>query len=213
VIEFLPEEISGALEYPFKNREKWPEKYRKGHEYLEANNKYCLKALKDQGRDWYEGVPEEKHKFVPFNGALGDGQLEWIKTQLSEAKSKKQLVCMFGHIPLTKNIHSSKCILWDSEKLQHLLKENGQHTAAYIAGHTHRNYEFYQDDLGNDVRCIQIASPLLAQPNEDCFGILEFEANEEVIDDKTFVKGTIKLNGSGAMQTTVIEKEYAFKTI
>ena len=66
--------------------------------------------------------------------ALGDGQLEWIKTQLSEAKSKKQLVCMFGHIPLTKNIHSSKCILWDSEKLQHLLKENGQHTAAYIAG-------------------------------------------------------------------------------
>ena len=65
---------------------------------------------------------------------LGDGQLEWIKTQLSEAKSKKQLVCMFGHIPLTKNIHSSKCILWDSEKLQHLLKENGQHTAAYIAG-------------------------------------------------------------------------------
>ena len=66
--------------------------------------------------------------------ALGDGQLEWIKAQLSEAKSKKQLVCMFGHIPLTKNIHSSKCILWDSEKLQNLLKENGQHTAAYIAG-------------------------------------------------------------------------------
>ena len=49
VIEFLAEEISGALEYPFKNREKWPEKYRKGHEYLETNNKYCLKALKDQG--------------------------------------------------------------------------------------------------------------------------------------------------------------------
>ena len=24
-----------------------------------------------KGRDWYEGVPEEKHKFVPFNGALG----------------------------------------------------------------------------------------------------------------------------------------------
>ena len=66
--------------------------------------------------------------------ALGDGQLEWIKTQLSEAKSKKQLVCMFGHIPLTKNVHSSKCILWDSEKLQHILKENGEHTAAYIAG-------------------------------------------------------------------------------
>ena len=55
--------------------------------------------------------------------ALGDGQLEWIKAQLSEAKSKKQLVCMFGHIPLTKNIHSSKCILWDSEKLQYLLKK------------------------------------------------------------------------------------------
>ena len=48
---------------------------------------------------------------------------------------------------------------------------------------------------------------------EDCFGILEFEATEELIDDKTFVKGTIKLNGSGAMQTTVIEKECAFQNV
>merc|ERR1739844_466904 len=123
-----------------------------------------IKSWLEKGTDWFKGVPEEKHKFVPFNGALGHDQLEWIKNQLSEAESKKQLVCMFGHIPLTKNTHSSKCILWDSEDLQHLLKENGKHTVAYIAGHTHRNYEFLKDDIGNDIHCIQLASPLLAQP-------------------------------------------------
>ena len=51
------------------------------------------------------------------------------------------------------------------------------------------------------------------EPDEDCFGILEFEGTEEVIDDKTFVKGTIKLSGSGAMQTTVIKKECAFQNV
>ena len=50
------------------------------------------------------------------------------------------------------------------------------------------------------------------EPNEDCFGILKFEATEKVIDDKTFVKGTIKPNKSGAIQTTVIEKECSFQT-
>jgi len=81
-------------------------------------------------------------------------------------------------------------------------------------GHTHRNYEFLKDDMGNEIRCIQLASPLLAQPGEDCFGILEFEAIEEVIDVKeTVVKGTIKLKGSGTMMSTVIEKEHVFQNV
>ena len=50
------------------------------------------------------------------------------------------------------------------------------------------------------------------EPNEDCFGIREFEAIEKVIDYKTYVKGTIKPNKSGATQTTVIENECSFQT-
>ena len=133
VIEFLPDEIEGALEYPFKNRDQWPEKYRIGHEFLENNNLKALKGYSGKDElDWFKGVPIEKRKFVPFNGGLGKNQLKWLKNQLSEAYQKKQLVCLFGHIPITKNNCSSKCILWDSEELQLLLKENGQHTAAYI---------------------------------------------------------------------------------
>ena len=132
-LRFIFSLIQGALEYPFKNREQWPQKYRVGHEFLEENN---LKALKgysgDQKLDWFKGVPIEKKKFVPFNGGLGENQLKWLKNQLSEAHQKKQLVCLFGHIPITKNNCSSKCILWDSEELGLLLKEHGQHAAAYI---------------------------------------------------------------------------------
>ena len=88
------------------------------------------------------------------------------------------------------------------------------HTSLNFLGHTHRNYEFLKDDIGNDIRCIQLASPLLAQPGEDCFGILEFEAIEEMIDiNETVVKGTIKLKGSGAMMSTVIEKEHVFQNV
>ena len=83
----------------------------------------------------------------------------------------------------------------------------------YLAGHTHQNYEINHDDLGNEIFCLQLASPLLAQPDEDCFGVLEFDATEEIIGDKTIVKGSITLHGSGAMMSTKIQKEYAFQNI
>ena len=121
------------MEYPFKNQDQWPKKYRRAHELLETNNLQTLKGYSGTKRiNWFEGVPVEKHKFVPFNGALGEDQLQWLENQLSEARQKKQLVCLFGHIPITKNDSSSKCILWDSEELGLLLKENGQHVAAYL---------------------------------------------------------------------------------
>ena len=82
-----------------------------------------------------------------------------------------------------------------------------------IAGHTHQNYEINHDDLGNEIFCLQLASPLLAAPDEDCFGVLEFDAGEEIIGDKTVVKGSINLRGSGAMMSTKIEKEYVFQNI
>lgn len=133
VVEFTPDEIQGALEYPFRYRDQWPEKYRIGHEFLEENNLQALKGYSgEQKIDWFKGVPTEKKKFVPFNGGLGEKQLKWLENQLSEAYQKKQLVCLFGHIPITKNNWSSKCILWDSEDLGKLLKESGQHTAAYF---------------------------------------------------------------------------------
>ena len=83
----------------------------------------------------------------------------------------------------------------------------------YLAGHTHQNYEINHDDLGNEIFCLQLASPLLAQPDEDCFGVLEFDATEEIIGDKTVVKGSITLHGSGAMMSTKIQKEFAFQNI
>ena len=82
-----------------------------------------------------------------------------------------------------------------------------------IAGHTHQNYEINHDAIGNEIFCLQLASPLLAQPDEDCFGILEFDAIEEIIGDTTVVKGSITLCGSGKMMSTKIEKEYAFQNI
>lgn len=58
-----------------------------------------------------------------------------------------------------------------------------------------------------------MASPLLAQPDEDCFGVLEFDATEEIIGDKTTVKGSVTLHGSGAMMSTKIQKEFAFQNV
>ena len=40
-----------------------------------------------------------------------------------------------------------------------------------------------------------------------------FDATEEIIGDKTIVKGSITLHGSGAMMSTKIQKEFAFQNI
>jgi len=47
VVEFTPDEIQGALEYPFKYRDQWPEKYRIGHEFLEAQHERRQQSDRD----------------------------------------------------------------------------------------------------------------------------------------------------------------------
>ena len=46
----------------------------------------------------------DKPRYVPYNGALGAGQREWLKTELAAARAEKQFVAIFSHVPYVAGI-------------------------------------------------------------------------------------------------------------
>ena len=68
-----------------------------------------------------------------WNGAVGEGQLKWIKDKLEAATKKRERVILFCHFPIHPvNVHN----LWNANALTELL---GKYpcVAAYINGHNH----------------------------------------------------------------------------
>ena len=68
--------------------------------------------------DWFAGVEEELHKYVPYNGGLGETQRAWFRSQLREALEEKQYVLVFSHVQMyTELATRKKTLLWDSEEV------------------------------------------------------------------------------------------------
>lgn len=75
-------------------------------------------------RGWFKDIPLDSGRlqFVPYNGALGETQRDWLRDQLREAFSEKQYVVIFCHVPMHSS-KSSRTLLWDSEEVREILRE------------------------------------------------------------------------------------------
>merc|ERR1711871_488849 len=77
----------------------------------EVNEKRALKYIFDNNDninckedllegDWLIGIPNEKARFVPFNGGISKEQLEWLNKELDLAVECSELVIIFSHVPM-----------------------------------------------------------------------------------------------------------------
>jgi len=81
---------------------------------------------------------EKKPQAQVSNGAIGEEQMKWIKSELDAASSANQRVVVFNHYPVipARNGHN----LWNAEELVVLLGKY-ENIAAYMNGHNHKgNY-------------------------------------------------------------------------
>jgi calcineurin-like phosphoesterase family protein len=92
-----------------------------------------------EARAMQDAYEKNKGGKVPgYNGAIGEKQMKWLKTELDAARTAKQRVILFNHFPVIPagNGHN----LWNAAELVGLL-ENYDNIAAYMNGHNHRgNY-------------------------------------------------------------------------
>ena len=155
--------------------------YPRGHprrRYAEAllatNNPRALQ----QGVDWFEGVPVEKQRFVPFNGGVGPGQLEWLRGRLRACREAGRRAVVLSHIPILEASTTPMTVLWNAEEvLSALRSEDGRCVVAVLAGHDHESG--YAADPQSGIHHLTFLSPLICPPDSGYTGAATVECHED----------------------------------
>ncbi|MEM7512211.1 MAG: metallophosphoesterase [Bacteroidota bacterium] len=111
----------------------------------------------------------------PFNGGMSQKQLEWLKTQLNEAKTAGEKVIVVNHFPVYP---ATRHTLWNKEELMDILSSSDE-LVAYLCGHNHEgNYGYL-----NGVHYLTLKG-MVDTPDETAYSLME------VYSDKLVIKGT-----------------------
>lgn len=62
--------------------------FQKASNILTTNNKNMSPEVFNGGGSWYDGIKGVERRFVPFNGGLGEEQINWLSAQLKEASAQ-----------------------------------------------------------------------------------------------------------------------------
>jgi manganese-dependent ADP-ribose/CDP-alcohol diphosphatase len=137
---------------------------------------------------------------VPFNGALSQQQLTWLRDELDDAKQQGQRVLVFGHCPLHPGSVGERLrtLTWN---YQDVLKELWQagNVVATFSGHIHQ-WNCHRDEHG--VTHFTIPALLEADIAHDaCHGIVH------VLDNG------IKLEGIGSMPSADVHFAHSSNSV
>jgi len=87
------------------------------------------------GINWQKGLKPGTEHYMPYNGALGQTQREWLQRELEEAKKEGEKVIIATHVPILPDFISDAML--DKDVTLAMLKEAGN-VVAFFAGHSHR---------------------------------------------------------------------------
>jgi manganese-dependent ADP-ribose/CDP-alcohol diphosphatase len=120
--------------------------------------------------DWFAGLPEEKHRWVPFNGLVSTEQLDWLKIVLAASQSAGRSVLVFSHVPLVDRATKPKTVVWNCEEVLAVLDAYKDIVVAVFAGHDHGGG--YAVDAGG-IHHVTMNSPMTTDIGTECYAILE----------------------------------------
>ena len=72
-----------------------------------------------------------------YNGAIGQTQLAWLRSELQQAGSRGEKVMVFGHHPIAESDRNQNHLLWNHREVAMALEHAGS-VVAYFCGHNHR---------------------------------------------------------------------------
>ena len=76
-------------------------------------------------------------RYVMFNGAYGQTQLDWIRSELQKSKDQGEKVFLLGHQPFHPNTTPPICLPWNYHILLKLIQGYPTTIVATLGGHTH----------------------------------------------------------------------------
>jgi|EP00670_Eutreptiella_braarudii_P007308 manganese-dependent ADP-ribose/CDP-alcohol diphosphatase len=132
------------------------------------------------GGDWCAGLKGDQKRWVPYNGGLGDEQLEWMQRELHEAAAAGEQVVILCHVLLHPKAGAGSTMAFDFDKALSIVHASNC-VVAVLCGHDHTG-GYVQDDAG--VHHLTFPSPLNEGDKAPC------HAHVEVYPDRLEVIGS-----------------------
>lgn len=102
--------------------------------YLTENNPNDV-VSNGGGGHWFDNLPLEKYRWVPYNGGIGDKQLTWLDTVLAQTARNSEKVFIFCHQPVySPTVPNS--LVWNAEAVLEILHRY-DNVCLWMAGHDH----------------------------------------------------------------------------
>lgn len=127
-------------------------------EYLAKHNPNDVRSY---GVNWSTGLEGFGRRFMPYNGALSNKQLEWMKTELEEAEKEGKLVVVCAHLPVAPGCVSSSALTWNYDEVLEILDRH-ENIIAYFSGHSHEGGY----TMRKGVHHVGVPSPLNVTPED-----------------------------------------------
>ncbi|XP_045212061.2 manganese-dependent ADP-ribose/CDP-alcohol diphosphatase-like [Mercenaria mercenaria] len=141
------------------------EQFKMAGEYM-ANN---LNTDKNSG----EGLVGDRRRFVRFNGATSEAQIDWMRRNLQEAEKLRQNVIIMGHCGVYADATDVSCLCWNAPDILHEIHEHSDSVLCYLSGHDHSGGMAFDEK-----NILHMALPGVLENNRDSdFGTMYMYAN------------------------------------
>lgn len=107
-----------------------------------------------------------------YNGALGPGQLAWLKQQLAEARQRRQKAVVFCHHPSLPAASVAGLTLWNAVEVESAMASAGC-VVAYIAGHDHQGWHVQ----GHGIHHLTLQGMVDAPDDANAYAVIEVFAD------------------------------------
>lgn len=146
-----------------------------------SNFRKLLKAKRKEDikeSDYIGNLEGLNQRFVFYNGAVGQKQLEWFEKELDDAKAAEQNVLVFCHMPLLPGICRPGMLLWNYDEVLDTMHRYKENVKGVFGGHVH-HFGFKRDDCG--IPHMVLPAVLETEPGRDGHGVVEAYSDKIVV--------------------------------
>lgn len=142
-------------------------------EILSKNNPNDLNG----SEGWFDNLPRDKYRFVPYNGGVSDKQLKWLENVLQKSKEMKEKCVIFCHNPILSPL-KPQSVFWNAEEVLAIIRRHSN-VVLWLAGHDHGGEYVYDDK--SEMHMLVPPAPLECDKDELAFGHIAVNQKEGVL--------------------------------
>lgn len=122
---------------------------------------------------WFQGLSDDKMRYVPYNGAVSQNQLDWLEMLLASSYINNEKVVIFCHQPVYSP-DRPKSLVWNSEEVLDVIHRFDDTVVMWIAGHDHDGQAAIDS---HGIYHIIPPAPIECEPGDTAFGVVEVHAD------------------------------------